>query len=68
MFVTGGVLGALLVVVIGIHADERRESLKAKSPAGNAAEAGTRRVLGVAVRNVVSDQRPNRSDRRDVRR
>lgn len=66
VFVTGGALGALVVLVIGIHADERRKTLKGKAPAGTRLEAGTRRVLGVGVRNVaVPDDRP---DRNDVRR
>jgi hypothetical protein len=69
VFLIGGVLGALVVLVLGIHADERRMGLKAKAPAGTRVEAGTRRVLGVGVRTVsVPGDRSELSDCSDVRR
>ena len=63
VFVLGGALGALAVLVAGIHNDERRMSLKAKAPARTRTEVGARRVLGVGVRNVAaSDQHPDHDD------
>jgi hypothetical protein len=67
VFLAGGSLGAFAVLVIGIHADEHRMSLKAKAPANSRAEAGTRRVLGVGVRTV-HDPHGRISDRRDLRK
>lgn len=61
VFTAGGVLGALGVLVLGIHAEERRMSVKAKTHTANRLEAGTRRVLGVGVRNVVTSD--DHSDR-----
>jgi hypothetical protein len=56
VFIAGGVLGALMVLVLGIHAEERRLSIKAKIQASTRLEAGTRRVLGVGVRNAVTSE------------
>jgi hypothetical protein len=61
VFAAGGVLGALAVLVLGIRAEERRMSVRAKTDAATRLEAGTRRVLGVGVRNVVTSE--DRSDR-----
>jgi hypothetical protein len=61
VFVAGGVLGALGVLAIGVHAEERRMSVKAKRRAITRLESGTRRVLGVSVRNSISSA--DQSDR-----
>jgi uncharacterized membrane protein len=42
-FLAGGVLGVFVTMVIGIHAEERRMSLK--SDPQTAASASTRRIL-----------------------
>jgi hypothetical protein len=63
VFATGAALGVLVVMVVGIRAEERRMSLKAKGPAAGRLEAGTRRVLGVGLRNLAaSDDRPDRDE------
>jgi hypothetical protein len=43
VFIAGGVLGAFVTLVVGIHAEERRESLKREPE--TMASASTRRVL-----------------------
>ena len=44
----GAVAGILLILVIGIHRDDRARSLT--DPAHSPVEAATRRLLGVGVR------------------
>lgn len=51
VFTAGAVLGAFAVLVLGVHAEERRMSVKAKHRAASGLESGTRRVLGVGLRN-----------------
>jgi hypothetical protein len=66
VFVAGGVLGALVVLVLGIHGEERRMSVKSKRRPGTRPESGTRRVLGVGVRNPLACA--DRSDHDDAGR
>ena len=58
LFVAGGVLGALAVLVLGIQAEERQMSVKAKRRAATRLEFGTRRALGVSVRNPLAREDP----------
>jgi membrane protein YqaA with SNARE-associated domain len=66
VFVAGGVLGALVMLVLGVQAEERRMSVKAKRRAATRVESGTRRVLGVSVRDQVGSA--DRSDHDGVGR
>lgn len=48
LFLSGGVLGAFLFLLVGIHAEERRMSLTGTPKSRTT--ASTRRFLGVTVR------------------
>ena len=48
VFLSGGVLGVFLFLLIGIHAEEHRMSLTGTP--GSRTTASTRRLLGVTVR------------------
>jgi hypothetical protein len=65
VFAAGGVLGAMAVLVLGVHLEEWRMSVKTKRRAATRLESGTRRVLRVGLHNPLASTDQRDSDAAD---